>query len=219
MRVLASADLHGVLRTYEWLVGTAKALQPDALILAGDLLGAGESYETVTQDQAEEARLLQSVLQDVDCPILYIMGNDDWIEAPFEGEQFISLHGRRVEMNRYHFVGYQYSLRFMGGIWEKSEAEIEVDLAGIASLLDSDTVLVTHSPARGILDGGHGSESLASLLEQRNVRAHIHGHSHSSFGRLENHFNVSAGHGSRAMMVDLATIEYTVLSEKTQWFT
>jgi Icc-related predicted phosphoesterase len=165
----------------------------------------------VKQDQAEEARLLQNVLTDVDCPILYIMGNDDWIEPPFEGEQFLSLHGEKIEIGGYSFVGYQYSLPFMGGIWEKPEAQIKVDLKSIEKMLAPDTVFVTHSPAKRILDGGHGSTSLASLLKRRNFRAHVHGHSHSSFGSLDKHFNVSAGHGSKAMMIDLATMQHSVL--------
>ena len=156
MRILASADLHGLLDTYRWLIETTKTLEPDAVVLAGDLLGAGQSFDTVQREQLEEARLLETSLEDLSCPILYIMGNDDWIGPPFEGRQFSSLHGKRIELGEFNFVGYQYSLPFMSGIWEKPEAGIQEDLANIEPLLDSRTVFVTHQPPEGILDGGHG---------------------------------------------------------------
>jgi Icc-related predicted phosphoesterase len=38
MRVLASADVHGELSVYEWLVDVARQIEADVLILAGDLL-------------------------------------------------------------------------------------------------------------------------------------------------------------------------------------
>jgi Icc-related predicted phosphoesterase len=118
----------------------------------------------------------------------------DCIEPPFESEQFTSLHGKRIDLNSYNFVGYPYSLPFMGGIWERPEKQIKEDLLAIEPLLDSETVLVTHSPAKRILARGHGSTSLASLLKRTTVRVHIHGHSHSAFGRWENRFNVAAGY-------------------------
>jgi Icc-related predicted phosphoesterase len=139
------------------------------------------------------------------------MGNDDWIEPPFEGKQFTGLHSERIELGDYSFVGYPYSLPFMGGVYEKPERQIKEDLLALEPLLDSRTVFVTHSPAKGILDGGHGSTSLASLLRRKTVRAHIHGHSHSSFGRKENRFNVAAGYVWRAMIIDLDTLEHHVL--------
>ena len=40
MRILVSADIHGVLLVYEWLVGLTDAV--DALVLAGDLFDGDE---------------------------------------------------------------------------------------------------------------------------------------------------------------------------------
>ena len=80
------------------------------------------------------------------------------------------------------------SLPFMGGPFEKPEASIHLDVLALEGLLDADTIFVSHSPALGILDSGIGdthigSSSLRDLLLRNPVRAHIHGHSHSDFGR------------------------------------
>ena len=84
------------------------------------------------------------------------------------------------------------------------------------ALMDADTVLVSHSPALGILDPGVGdtrlgSSSLRDFLKRNPFRAHIHGHSHAGFGRDDSHFNVAAAAGERAMILDLQTMEHTVV--------
>jgi len=56
-----------------------------------------------------------------------------------------SLHGQRVRAGQFAFVGYQYSLPFMGGTFEKPEAGIERDLRDLAELVGAETVVVTHT--------------------------------------------------------------------------
>ena len=106
----------------------------------------------------------------------------------------------------------------MGGIFEKPEAEIAADLSPIEDLLDPRTVFVTHSPAHGTLDPGKGplkigSRSLRNVLDRKSVLAHIHGHSHSGFGRDGYHFNVASALRKRAMLIDLETMEHSVLQD------
>jgi Icc-related predicted phosphoesterase len=103
----------------------------------------------------------------------------------------------------------------MGGLFEKPEEEIRNDLLHLFPLVDSKTVLVSHSPAHGVLDLGimdvhAGSESILNLVQSRSVHAHIHGHIHRSFGRSGRHFNVAAGGRRRAMVIDLDTLEGTI---------
>jgi len=212
VRILAAADLHGVRSVYEWLGQVAQDQRPDAMLLAGDLLVGGW--------QEEQQRQIQEIiipwLRKLPVPVFYLMGNDDFVELEYEDERVRRLHGQRLEVGGYNFVGYQYSLPFVGGIFEKPEAEIEKDVRGLEPLLDDKTVLVTHSPAYGILDRTYsgeavGSQSLASLLKCRPVLAHIHGHIHESFGRQGKHFNVAAAGRRRAVLVELPSLEHAVL--------
>jgi len=92
------------------------------------------------------------------------------------------------------------------------------DLMSLESLMNSRTVLVTHGPAYGVLDAGVldqpcGSSSLAELLNRCALRAHVHGHIHSQFGRIGRTFNVASGGRKRAMIINLETMEHEVVVE------
>lgn len=216
MRVLASADLHGRRQVYDWLIGTALEYHVDAVVLGGDLLGCPDGFATPEDAQQHDAQLLSEFLADAGLPILYIMGNDDLVELNSGSERVQSIHGRRVQSGLYNFVGYQYSLPFMGGTFEKPEESIRVDLADLDGLLDNDTIFVSHSPALGILDPGLGetrigSSALREFLQRKPFRAHIHGHSHSGFGRQGLHFNVASAGRERAMILNLETMEHRIV--------
>ena len=219
MRVLASADLHGNQAVYGWLVRTASAHQVDAVVLGGDLLGCADGFDSAEAAQEHEARRLSEFLASTGFRVLYIMGNDDLVELNATCDRVQSIHGRRIQLGAFTFGGYQYSLPFMGGMFEKSELGIEVDLSALDHLVDADTVFVSHCPAVGVLDPGFGgarigSSSLLQFLERHSCRAHIHGHSHAGFGRRGSHFNVAAAGRKRAMILDLETLEHQIVQEE-----
>jgi Icc-related predicted phosphoesterase len=212
MRILAAADLHGVPTVYEWLGQVARDNRPELILLAGDLLLGG--WQDEQQKQIQE--FIVPWLKKLSAPVFYLMGNNDFVAVEYEDDRICSLHGRRLEAGGYNFVGYQYSLPFIGGVFEKPEAEIEKDVGALEPLLDEGTVLVTHSPAYGILDRTYsgqavGSRSLASLLQRRAVLAHVHGHIHESFRSQGKHFNVAAAGRRRAVLLELPSLEHTVL--------
>lgn len=215
-RLLAGADLHGFRYVYRWLVELALKDRPDGVVLAGDLLGIPDGHGTVEEAQAADALDVVALLSELDCPVFYVMGNDDWVDLDPSASNIQSVHGRRVPFGNFNVVGYQYTLPFMGGINEKAEHEMKEDLDELEDLVDQNTVLVTHGPAHGVLDrvtiGGHaGSTSLRDLVGRCSPRIHIHGHIHYWFGREGRHFNVASGGKKRAMMIDLETMEHGVI--------
>lgn len=151
MKILAAADLHGKHSTYSWIAEQARNRGVDAVVLAGDLLGWPDKGNVETW-QARDAEVVVRILEEMSCPVLYVMGNDDLIELPKRSDRVTSLHGRKWSWGSFTFVGYQYSLPFMGGVFEKPEHQIAWDLKALAPLVDNRTVFVTHSPAYGILD-------------------------------------------------------------------
>jgi Icc-related predicted phosphoesterase len=216
MRILASADVHGSRPVYDWLLNVAREHDVEAIVLAGDLFGCLDGFDTPEDAQRHEAGILTELLDRAGVPVLYIMGNDDLVELHSGSDRVQSIHGRQVECGGFAFVGYQYSLPFMGGTFEKPDADIRIDLAQLPARLSPATVFVSHSPAWGILDPGFGgvqigSSSLGKFLEANPFRAHIHGHSHAGFGRHGNHFNVAAAARKRAMIIDLETLQHQVL--------
>jgi len=216
MRILASADVHGSQPVYEWLLNLAREQEVDAIVLAGDLLGYLHGFDTPEEAQRHEARLLTDLLKGARLPVLYIMGNDDLVDLTSGAGRVQSIHGREVRCGRFTFVGYQYSLPFMGGTFEKPDTDIRIDLIDLSAHLGPETVLVTHSPAFGILDPGVGdvhigSNSVREFLDAKPFRAHIHGHSHAGFGRQGNHFNVASAARMRSMIIDLETMGHQVM--------
>ena len=216
MRILAIADVHGRRPIYDWLLAAARENRVEAMILAGDLLGCPDGFDTPEEAQRHDAEQLIGLLDAAGLPVLYVMGNDDLVELDSASERVQSIHGRRAQLGRFRFVGYQYSLPFMGGAFEKPEAEIEADLVPFAALLDDETVFVSHTPAFGTLDPGFGEVQIGStavrkLLDRNRFRAHIHGHSHAGFGRQGKHLNVASAGRARAMILDLETLRHCVL--------
>lgn len=219
MRILAASDIHGSRDVYHWLASLADATPVEALVLAGDLLGVPDGFETVEAAQQWDADSIAAILAAITVPVYYIMGNDDSVELRPTSERVRSLNLRRSDVGPYNFVGYQYTLPFMGGVFERPEETIASDLDSLASAMDDRTVLVTHGPALGILDstllGPAGSASLRDTIEKRRVRAHIHGHIHGCFGRNGLHFNVAAARKRRAMLIDLGTMLHEVVGDAT----
>jgi Icc-related predicted phosphoesterase len=211
MRILAIADIHGVVRVYEWLVELVEEHQVDLLLIAGDLF-AGDWED----GQREQARQIIPVLKRVAAPCFYIMGNDDNIALDYEDEQIKLLHGRRLSLGTYNLVGYQYTPPFVGNIFVKAEEQIDEDLQSLEPLLEKPAILVTHAPAYGFLDRSYGGEhvgsrALGALLHRRTVLMHVHGHIHGDFGRDKNHFNVAAAGQTRAVVIDLPSLDHKVL--------
>src|SRR5262249_31861614 len=210
MRILAAADIHGVLFVYEWLaeIATGKA---DMLVLAGDLFDA--DFE---KQQRRQAQKILQILKGIGKPVLYLMGNDDNVPLDYEDANIQSVHGRRIEINGFGFVGYEYTPPFVGDRFVKPEAEIEADLRSLAPLIDPQTVFITHSPALGELDTVYedhvGSSAIADFIAANPVLAHIHGHIHERFGRQQNHFNVASAGRCRAMLIDLPSLAHSLVS-------
>ena len=216
MRIVASADLHGDRPTVEWLVRVAHDRRPDALVLAGDLLGVPEGFGTAEEAQAADAAAIAGLFARLAIPVLFVMGNDDLVALPDGHGPLRSIHGRRVELGGWNVVGYQNGPPFMNGPFERPEVELERELAALADQVDERTVLVTHYPARAERESEGPEEpiglaAIRELVVRRQPRAHVHGHAHRAFGRRGNHFNVAAALQLRAMLIDLESLDHEVV--------
>jgi len=210
MRIIAAADIHGVRAVYEWLMDLSHT-SCDVLVLAGDLF-AGD----FASEQRKQAEKIVALLRSSSVPVLYIMGNDDNVALDYSDRLIQPIHGCRVAIDAYNFVGYQYTPPFVGDAFVKTDAEIEADLPLLEPLVDGSTVFVTHAPAWGSLDLCYeenvGSRAIAQFLQRKPVLAHIHGHIHAKFGRDGNHFNVAAAGVCRAVLIELPSLVHTVLA-------
>jgi Icc-related predicted phosphoesterase len=125
----------------------------------------------------KKEQIVKDILLRARKPILYVKGNYDVTEWRSAGTLY-NINLKRINAGDYNFVGYQYtSLDHIG----------DKKLAAIENLVDSNTILVTHAPAYGILDytmtvqnrmGHIGSIGIKSLLQRKKPRYHLFGHAH-----------------------------------------
>ena len=210
------ADLHGYPEVYAAVPLFADRHAVDAVVLAGDLLRPHPDHPTVEDAFRAGAAAMTEALRPVRVPVLYVMGNDDMVDWAPDLPLARSLHGRRVDLGAWNFVGHPCSLPFIGSPFEQPEEEIRADLSRLAPLVDERTVLVTHGPAHGVHDGtwsgSIGSASLRDLVAARRPRAHVHGHVHFAFGRSGIHFDVASGGKVRGMVIDLEDLRHEVVT-------
>lgn len=128
MRLLIASDLHGSIESLNFLLDTAKALEPDGLVLLGDLVYHGprnpqpESYDT------RAALQLMNNLSALSCTVIAVRGNCDaeadlsllpftvtetaWIKA--DGLNIFASHGHRLPENP-PCLGFQPGTVFLRG--------------------------------------------------------------------------------------------------------
>jgi Icc-related predicted phosphoesterase len=161
--------------------------------LIEELGGPDETQPTPPADQVfkialyERATNLQKILIGARKPVFFIMGNDDGIVGGGLEWQSVSavenINQRVANFGGKKLVGYQYTPPFVGGLFEKTEEQQEQDMQHLSRLVDRETILVTHGPPRGILDGeGFGGVALRKLVDTVKPKLHLFGHIHQSAG-------------------------------------
>ncbi len=181
MRILFSSDFHASAPAVS-LFADALAMGPfDAGIIAGDILDDFWVPDGSAGGIEEVERQFKEILSAGGKPVYVIPGNHD----PTAWEDFgnvINIHGRRLELDGYSFVGYRWTTL------ERSEEEQKKELRGYDALMDRKTILVTHEPPFGKLDLTgydslhHGSKAIAHFAWRNRPRFHLFGHVHGGFG-------------------------------------
>jgi Icc-related predicted phosphoesterase len=195
MRILFSSDFHANRPALD-LFAESLAVGPyDLGIIAGDILddfGIPSATNETTVAEKEDAggpggiveleTSFKETLAAVGKPVLVIPGNHD--PTPWNDYgQVLNIHGKRYELDGYAFVGYRWTSL------ERTEEEQRDDLEALRSLMSRNTILVTHSPAYGILDHTNydsiffGSKALARFVRRTRPRFHLFGHVHGAFGQ------------------------------------
>ena len=203
MNILATSDLHGNISTYKKLAYQAKNPDIDIIIIAGDL-------SSFSANNDEE--IVKSIFFPLKKPVLFIMGNDDEYEWKSENN-ITNINQKKFTFHDIEFVGYQYTNPFVGGEFEKTEKEQEVNFGKLSKIITTETILVTHGPCYQILDKtstGYnvGSKALNNLCKSANPKYHLFGHIHEDFGSRDNHFNIAYPIAKKFLILNLKTSSF-----------
>jgi Icc-related predicted phosphoesterase len=148
-----------------------------------------------------QEKTIRHILGQARRPIIIVPGNHDLSEWR-SGRRIRNVHNRRYRYKGFNFVGYR-STRL-----EVTEKEEENQLLLVGSLLEANTILVTHAPPFGVLDNTHngrhiGSRPLSRLSTRPEVALHLFGHVHASFGHTGRAANGSYAHERRFLAIEV----------------
>jgi Icc-related predicted phosphoesterase len=171
MRLLAFSDVHCDLGAVESLVDRARDV--DAVAAVGDFARVHEGLEQTI-----------APLKAIEAPVLLVPGNNETLDALREAcegwDGARVLHGASAEVGGVAFYG------IGGGIpttpWDWSFDLTEEQATEMLAPMSEGAVLLSHSPPKGHVDKGFGSEAVRDAAESKGARAVLCGHIHEEWG-------------------------------------
>jgi Icc-related predicted phosphoesterase len=172
VRLLAFSDLHRDLAAAARLVELSA--DADVVIAAGDFASIHAGLEETID-----------ALRPIEAPTLLVPGNnetEDALRAACAGwDAATVLHGEGTEIGGTSFYGLGAGVPVTPWDWS---FDLDEDAAA-AKLEDcpDGAVLVLHSPPKGHVDKGFGSEAILRTIEQRRPPLAVCGHIHECWGQ------------------------------------
>jgi uncharacterized protein len=174
VKLLAFSDVHRDLDQCRRLV--EMSADADVVIAAGDFASIHEGLEETID-----------ALRPIERPTVLVPGNnetEDALRGACEGWSAAHvLHGTGAEIEGVSFFGRGAGVPVTPWDWsfDLSDDEATERLAACPE----GGVLVLHSPPKGHLDKGFGSEAILRAIEAKRPRAAVFGHIHECQGRQE----------------------------------
>ena len=201
MRIYAVADIHGQSDKIELIKNNSLQLNPDVIVVAGDIT----NYTGSTR--------ILAVLNDIPAPVLAVRGNTDRsrVENLFKNFSNISpLHLKRVTIGSTPFVGLSgcIPIPFSSRIC-LNQAQI---FEKLKPMIKSNSVLVAHPPPRGTLDevlrkfhaGCRGLTEVIKICRPKlMISGHIHERPGSSFLGRTLVVNCAMGKNHAGAVIDI----------------
>lgn len=180
MKLLLFSDLHRDSKMASNII--EKSEDVDIVIGAGDFCTIHRGLQDIIYQ-----------LRAITKPTVLVPGNSETLDelrlASKNWENAEVLHGAGTEINNLHFYGIGGGIPVTPfGSWSYDFSEEEAE----ELLLDcpAKSILVSHSPPKGILDRSSwkkslGSTTIRNFIDEKNPRLVVCGHIHESAGRQE----------------------------------
>ncbi|HEY1358831.1 MAG TPA: metallophosphoesterase family protein [Thermoleophilaceae bacterium] len=171
MRVLAFSDLHRDRERAASLVRRSEGV--DVVIGAGDFASVHRGLEPTIE-----------ALAAIDTPTLVVPGNnetDEALRAACEDWPAATvLHGDSAELDGRSFFGLGAGVPVTPWDWSFDLSDEAAE--GMLDDCPEGAVMVLHSPPRGHLDKGLGSEAILHAIEDKHPPLAVFGHIHECWG-------------------------------------
>jgi uncharacterized protein len=172
VKLLAFSDLHRDVDQARRLAGMAA--EADVVIAAGDFASIHRGLEETL-----------APLREIGTPTLVLPGNNETDSALREAcsgwEAAIVLHGEGTEVDGTEFWGVGAGVPVTPWDWsfDLDEEQAATKLAGCPD----GAVLALHSPPKGHVDAGLGSEAILHAIEEKRPPLAVCGHIHQCWGQ------------------------------------
>jgi Icc-related predicted phosphoesterase len=174
VRLLAFSDIHRDLDQCARLV--ERSAQADVVIAAGDFASIHKGLEETID-----------ALRPIERPTVLVPGNnetDEALRAACDGWPAARvLHGERTDIDGVSFFGLGAGVPTTP--WDWSFDLTDEEAAQELRDCPEGGVLVVHSPPKGHLDQGLGSEAILRTVEEKQPKIAVFGHIHECAGRQE----------------------------------
>lgn len=151
--------------------------------------GRLDGYDLILSCGDLSAQYLSFLVTMGRAPLLYVHGNHDRTYAQRPPEGCDCIEDKLVTVNGLRILGLGGSIRYNGGTNQYTEREMARRLMRLwprILLAGGVDVVLTHSPAKGLGDGGdpahEGFACFLKLLDAFHPRYFIHGHVHMNYG-------------------------------------
>jgi Icc-related predicted phosphoesterase len=174
MKLLAFSDIHRDVDQCARLVDRSQ--EADAVIAAGDFASIHEGLEETI-----------GALGGIDKPTILVPGNnetEDALRKACDGwEAAHVLHGEAANIDGVSFFGLGAGIPTTP--WDWSFDLTDEEAADKLAACPEGAVLVVHSPPKGHLDRGFGSEAILQTIETKQPKLAVFGHIHECQGEQE----------------------------------
>ena len=158
-----------------------------------------DALQAVTDETLE-------ILSGAGKPVFVIAGNHDTSVWKDQGRVRVLNDGRRVRFAGRSFVGYQKTTL------DTDREVLEREFLRLGRHVGNKTILITHTPAHGILDTvahrgyQEGSPALRRVVDRRKPLLHLFGHIHESAGHQSNAVNGSFMRSRKFFSIDTCSL-------------
>jgi Icc-related predicted phosphoesterase len=170
VQLLAFSDLHRDLEQARHLV--ERSSEADAVAGVGDFASVHSGLTETLE-----------ALRPIERPVLLVPGNNETDAALHEAasDWAIVLHGEGAEINGVSFFGLGAGVPVTP--WDWSFDLTEEEATEMLASCPEGAVLLSHSPPKGHVDKGLGSEAVLNAVERKQPRIVLCGHIHELWGQ------------------------------------
>lgn len=180
MKIFVTADLHGNMILIDKLRKLDKTV--DLILIAGDIgiKKRCNSLSELTKSQLNSADYFYQIIENLDCDVRFILGNDDWFETIHKWHLNKKLTFRDINIIPFEFV----AITPFNTNREANENKIEYELSKLDC--NKNSVILAHTPPlfKGdrILSGLNvGSKAIYEFIKTKQPKIWINGHIHENF--------------------------------------